>query len=382
VILTSNIRSFFRKLRKRRFIYEPLVEVRILKNSLLHNITEFKKYVPKWGIAPVLKANAYGHGLVEVAQILDGRPEVTFLVVDSYYEALVLRNERIRAPILVIGYTLSNNILRSKLADVSFTISSLSQLRELAESDVKQTLHIKIDTGMHRQGIALSDVNEAIGVLTHYPSVRVEGVCSHFSDADNNDESSTREQIEKWNECANMWRVRVPDTQMYHVSATAGFRFRDDVVANVGRLGIGLYGVGSYDGVTLQPALEIHTRVVSTRTISRGEHVGYQNTFTANEDMKVATIPVGYYEGVDRRLSNKGFVEIEGAMCPIVGLVSMNMTSVDVGGVQNVDEGTPVIVIGSDTEKENTISAMARMSNTIPYDILVHIPSSLRRTVI
>lgn len=374
------MRNLFRFLRDKRFAYEPLVEVRISKDALLYNLTVFASKVPQWGIAPVLKANAYGHGLVDVARVLEDKPEISFFVVDSYYEALVLRNEGLRTPILVIGYTLTNNILESTLVDVAFTVGSITQLRELVEKKVHQALHLKIDTGMHRQGIALSDVPIALDLVLKNRSMRIEGVCSHFADADGVDEMFTREQIRRWNEFTKSWRTRIPDTKYYHVSATSGMRFVKDISANVGRLGIGLYGITP--NATLKPALEMKTRITALRTVPKGETVGYNNTWLAKHDTLVATIPVGYYEGVDRRLSNKGFVQVKGAMCPIVGRVSMNMTTVDVTDVADVKEGSEVIVISTHSEDKNSVANIAQTCNTIPYDILVHIPSTLRRTII
>ncbi|MCR4275123.1 MAG: alanine racemase [Candidatus Campbellbacteria bacterium] len=374
------MRNLFRQLRKKRFAYEPLVEVRISKDALLYNLNVFASCAPQWGIAPVLKANAYGHGLVDVARILEDKPEISFFVVDSYYEALVLRNEGLRTPILVIGYTLTNNILESTLSDVAFTVGSITQLRELVEKKVRQALHLKIDTGMHRQGIALSDVPSALDLVLKNRSVRIEGVCSHFADADGEDDAFTREQIRQWNEFTKTWRTRIPDTKYYHISHTAGMRFVKEISANVGRLGIGLYGIAS--GTNLKPALEMKTRVTALRLVPKGETVGYNNTWTAKHDTLVATIPVGYYEGVDRRLSNKGFVQVKGSMCPIVGRVSMNMTTVDVTDVTDVQEGGEAIVMSIHPEDKNSIMNMAQTCNTIPYDILVHIPSTLRRVMI
>lgn len=374
------MRNLFRKIRRKRFPYEPLVEIRISKDALLHNLDVFASMATQWGIAPVLKANAYGHGLVEVARILDGRSEIPFFVVDSYYEALVLRNEGVRTPILVIGYTLTNNITESVLADVSFAVSSMTQLRELVERDVRQPLHVKVDTGMHRQGILLSEVSSALDLVIKNRNVRIEGVCSHLSDADGEDDTFTREQIRRWNEFVKTWRTRVPDTKYYHISATSGMRFIKEMSANVGRLGIGLYGIASTPGV--RGALEMHTRITAVRKIPKGETVGYNNTWTAKKESVIATIPVGYYEGVDRRLSNKGFVQVKGVICPIVGRVSMNMTTVDVTDVPEIKEGDGVVVISAESENKNSVVTMAQTCGTIPYDILVHIPPALRRTVI
>jgi len=387
------MRKLFRKIRQKRFNYKSLVEILIYKDNLLHNLNEFRKLNSAVDVAPVLKSNAYGHGLVEIAKILN-KENTPFLVVDSYYEAMILRNEGIKSKILIIGYSINENILNNKLKNTAFTIGSLEQLKNIsqnlktsafAKTSARQgtKFHIKIDTGMHRNGILSEEIKEAMEIIKSNKNIFVEGICSHFADADGNDSGYTIDQINKWNEIVENWKKNFSETIYYHISATAGSFFADSINANVMRLGIGLYGINvSFDEkLNLKPVLEMKSVISLIKEIKEGDKVGYNKTFTAEKDLKIATIPVGYYEGVDRRLSNNGFVKIDNNFCPIIGIVSMNITTIDVTNISNIKIGDEVEVISSKTEDKNSVNQIAQKCATIPYEILVHIPERLKRVV-
>lgn len=378
------MRALFRRWRRSRFSYEPLIEVRISKKRLLDNLKKVRGACGNVSVSPVLKSNAYGHGLSHVASILD-QEKCPFFIVDSYYEALVLRNEGISTPLLVIGYTRPELIARSRLANVSFTITSRTQWEELLCIGVSspRTIHVKIDTGMHRQGMTEKDASEVLECIGHEKNVILEGVCSHFADADGEDEQWTRKQIERWENCVREVRSRFPTVQHLHISATAGIHTLPRITCTTVRCGIGLFGVMSEGrSIQTQPVLELRSRITSLRRIGTGEAVGYNVTWKATRDTLLATIPVGYYEGLDRRLSNVGCVSVRGMMCPIVGRVSMNIASIDVTDVSGAREGDKVVVISNNAPDQHSIVSMARMCQTIPYEILVHIPSTLRRAVV
>lgn len=373
------LRSLFRAWRRYRFPYEPLIEVRVSRTAIERNLELFEQAVPHWQFAPVLKANAYGHGLIDVARIVENK-SVPFIVIDSYHEALMVRNEGIRTPLLVIGHTPTQTIVSSRLKNVSFAVAGVSQLRELASSEKVPTLHLKFDTGMHRQGIMLDEFDEAMDIVSQHPQLHVDGICSHLADADTPNSEHVRVQIRAWNKIVATWRERFPKTEYFHLSATAGVAYADSIDANVGRLGIGLYGIGDIvDG--LIPALSLTTRISFIRTVETGERVGYNGTWQATRATRVATIPAGYHEGIDRRLSNKGHMMVRGVACPIVGRVSMNMTTIDVSRVPDVKEGDEVEIISTDSSLPNSVEAIARTCGTIPYDILVHVNGGLKRVV-
>lgn len=377
------MRKLFRKIRQKRFNYKSLVDVLIYKDNLLQNLNEFKKLDSAIDVAPVLKSNAYGHGLIEIAKILD-KQSAPFLVVDSYYEAMILRNEGIKSKILIIGYSLDENILNNKLKDTAFTIGSLEQLKSISsELREKTKFHIKIDTGMHRNGLLLSEVEQAVKIIKENKNIFVEGICSHLADADGDDSVYTMDQIKKWNEIVENWKNNFSETIYYHISATAGSLFSGSINANIMRLGIGLYGinVSLNDKLNLKPVLEMKSVISSIKEIKKGYKVGYNTTFIAEKDMKIATVSVGYYEGVDRRLSNNGFLKIQNKFCPIIGIVSMNITIIDITNIEQAKVGDEVIVISPNLEDENSVTEVAQKCKTIPYEILVHIPERLKRVV-
>ncbi len=374
--------SWLRTVKKSLSPYSPSIEIFISKNSLIHNLCTYISSYPKISFAPVLKSNAYGHGLVPVARVLDGE-NVPFFVVDSLYEAMLLRGEDIKSKILIVGYASPENINSSSLSNVSFTITSIEQLKSLAETARSpKVVHLKIDTGMHRQGISENDINEAIKIIKGQTLLTLEGLCSHFADADGEKDTFTNKQLVKWEESVRCFKKEFEDIRFFHISATAGVRFAPEST-NVARLGLGLYGISSkHSGdLPLKPVLEMRSLITSVKTILPGEHVGYNCTYKTEKQTSVATIPAGYFEGIDRRLSDRGFVSLKGIMCPIIGRVSMNISSIDVSEVPDAKISDSVIIISRCRENKNSVESMAKLSETISHEILVHIAPHLRRTV-
>lgn len=372
----------FRKWKLRN--YTPLIKVLIYKDNLLHNLHAFQKAFPNIHIAPVLKSNAYGHGLTQIAEILNNE-NVPFLCVDSYYEALALRAKGIRTPILVIGYTPIENLKNKPPKNIAFSVISLEELKQVGKTiNSHRSFHLKFDTGMHRHGILPEELPEALKIIRQNKNIKVEGAFSHFADADTSNSELTKTQIESWNKIADTIQKELPEIKYLHLAATAGSAHTGEINANAIRLGLGLYGMDKIPNrnLNLKPILEMKTKISSIRRIAQGEQVGYSATFRAPRDMTIATIPAGYYEGIDRRLSNKGFVQVENTPCPIIGRVSMNISSIDVSSIPNREMGTPVTVISKNPENENSIQNMARLAETTPYIILVHLPAHLRRVVL
>jgi alanine racemase len=402
----ETLRKFFRKIAMPTVEYEPLIEARIFKDAILHNLNEFKKQYPNLQFAPVIKSNAYGHGLIEVARILEdeqntlsvpqmhsghlpqrGRREhvMPFFVVDSFYEALLLRRAGIKSKILMLGYNRIEQLVNPKLKNCAATIIDFSTLVEVTHKlNRPMVFHLKIDTGMHRQGLWGEEVNKAIVLIKSNSNFILEGLCSHLADADGENDVFTKKQIALWRQTAELFKKNFSSIKYFHLSATAGTYFSKNIQANVGRLGLGLYGinVSPFEKLNLKPALEMVSVISSIKTIHAGEKIGYNITWQANRETKVATVPVGYNEGVDRRLSNKGFYKVNGKLCPIIGRVSMNISSIDVTDAGDVKVGDEVVVFSKNCNDKNSIENVAKLCQTIPYEILVHIPEHLRRIII
>lgn len=380
-----NITRWWYRLKNKFVPHRPTVEVIISRSALLYNLHTFKQMYPNAQFAPVLKSNAYGHGLVEVARIVE-HERVPFLVVDSLYEARVLRSAGVRAKILVIGYTPNENILATADKKISFTLTSLVQIETLAAVCTRSRIvHVKVDTGMHRQGILPHEIPAAIAALKSNPRLYVEGVCSHLANAHDADESLVAAPMHEWLAARALFAAAFSSIVYFHLTNTAGTRHAAAAQCNVVRLGIGLHGYNTsrHTKINLRPSLRLETVVSGVKILPPGAHVGYNNAFTAARESKIATIPVGYFEGIDRRLSNKGVVRIKNTDCPIVGVISMNITSVDVTDVPGgVKLGDRVVVISDVPEHKNSEVNISRDIGEIPYVVLARIPEHLRRQVV
>ncbi|HYF05043.1 MAG TPA: alanine racemase [Patescibacteria group bacterium] len=376
--------SKIRKVQQALSPYKPLVWVEVSKSAIIHNYKVFKNLAEPAGLAPVIKSNAYGHGLTNIAALLE--PELpSFFAIDSLREALLLRGAGIKTKVLVMGFVNIENINNYKLKDVSIAITGLDQLREIA-SLLKhtQTFQIKLDTGLHRQGLLRNELPTAFKIIDMNPKIQIEGAFSHLADADSEDSVHAKKQIEEWNSGLAELEAHFGKLTYTHLAATAGSHY-SGINANTLRLGIGLYGIDDpAEGSTLglKPALELKTFITSLRDLQPGEFVGYNITFKAERLTKVATLPLGYNEGVDRRASNNGFVKIRDYLCPIIGRVSMNMISVDVTDVPEVAIEEIATVISGKSKDPNSVVNTASLLGTIQREVLVRIPAHLRRTMV
>lgn len=374
-------------LSRRRHAYEPLIKIELSRARLLHNLNEYRNIAPDGQVAPVLKSNAYGHGLKETATILKKEKGIPFFVVDSYFEAVALKSYGIKNDILIIGYTRSLTILNSNLRNAIFCISSLNSLKEISRAENPISIHLKFDTGMRRQGLMKEDLIQASEIILNNNMLRIEGICTHFSDSDNLDTSFTESQINVWNNLVTKSKELFPGIKYFHASATDGHRHLVDIKSNVSRLGIGLYGLSQQVGdfsPNVKPVLKMSTIIVDIKKVRNGETIGYANTFKANRDMTIAIVPAGYFEGIDRRLSNKGSLILsEGKRrASIVGRVSMNITTVDVSDIKEVHIGSPITLVSNETKDPNSILNIAKTAETISYEIACHIPSHLKRVIV
>jgi len=375
--------TYLRQFRKSLSGYRPLIEVLVHRDRLLHNLRVFQRKYPGQQIAPVLKSNAYGHGLVPVAQILDREP-IAFLVVDSIFEADTLVKEGVESEILVIGYTRPGEINRNRYKNIAFTITNFDQLKDISKNLSKsQLFHLKIDTGMHRQGILPAEFEAAISIIQNNPKIILEGLCSHFSSADSPDKKYCEYQIKNWRDAVAKFKLNFPKLKYFHLAATGG-SFYNPGDTNVIRLGMGLYGYDPSPNrrLELQPALELRTIITGIKRVEKNACIGYGLTFRAKKRMKIATVPAGYFEGVDRRLSNCGSYKIGDRFCPIIGRVSMNISVIDVSKIPGAKVGDRVTLISPENGDINCAKELAKLCDTIPYEILVHIPQHLRRTII
>ncbi len=374
--------ELLRRYRKQFASHQPLIEVLIYKQNLLHNLKQYQKSYPEQQFAPVLKANAYGHGLEPVAEILKAEL-LPFVCVDSHFELRRVGKLAPKLSVLVIGFTRLESILKSHSEKFSFTIISLDQLVELSKKlSQPRKFHLKLDTGMHRQGLLPSEFQQADKLIRSNPHLILEGLCSHLADPDNEAESA--KQIKVWNSAVAYFKQAFPQIKFFHLSATGGLKYSKQIDANLVRLGIGFYGIDNYQQVALnlKPALEMWTMISGIKTLSSGEKIGYGLTYTTTHPTQIATVPVGYFEGVDRRLSNQSGFVIRDTFCPIVGRISMDIITVDVSANKNIAFGDRVQVLSANFHARNSLSAWAEICQTIPYELLVKLPAHLSRIIV
>lgn len=361
-----------------------ITTVQISSKALRHNLHEFKKFTNQ--ISPVVKTNAYGHGIGEIVSILNSE-EVPFYTVDSFEEAMVVRSHTSSTPILTIGYVPCYQRMACQDKNIYYTIVNEEMLEEwLLEISLPTIVHLKIDTGMFRQGIELKRLVPVLEHIRNSRNLILDGVCTHFADADASDTSYTDWQIKTWNNCVNMCKGYFPKLRYIHISNTAGHAHLKKAISNLSRLGIGLYGLtgnGNIDSlISLQPVLSIVSCVTGVKNVPHGSRIGYNGTYVSTSSLRIATIPIGYGFGLDRRLSNRGFVLVESCVAPIVGRVCMNIAMIDITGIPNVKHGAQVTVISAVESDKNSVVSIARICETIPHEIVTGISQSLTRVVV
>lgn len=377
------ILSSIREWQNRYTAHTSLITVEVSRSALLQNLSSIKSSAPRLQLAPALKSNAYGHGLVLVARLLEKEKSVEFFCIDSYFEATLLRHAGIRIPLLIMGYTSTATIQKNRLKHISFVVGSLDECRKLAQRRVRASIHLKFDTGMHRQGIMLEDRHHVIELLKESPQLHVDGVMSHFADAENQNSELTLHQIRVWNGIVTFFQESALTIRYYHIANSAGFGSASEILGNIGRPGLALYGINPGNlNISLVPALRMRSQVASIRTVPKGESVGYNAMFVAERVSRIAVVPAGYFEGIDRRLSNQGVFLVCGNKAPIAGRVSMNMSSCDVSDIPTVTAGSEVLLISHRSEDKNSIMNIALTCQTIPYEIAVHIPAHLYRVLV
>ncbi len=362
--------------------YRNLNTLHVFKDALKHNLHLYQRLCPEQTVCPVLKSNAYGHGLTLVAKVLD-QEEAPFFIVDSLYEAYELKKAQIKTPILIIGASHPDNLRGRKLP---FHFAAFNEENAELFAKMRVSVHIKVDTGFNRMGFSLQQLKNNLPTFKKW-GLKVEGIYTHFADADN--PSSNRkddEQVQIFNEAVELVRSAGFTPKWIHAANSAGALKAQESPLNLTRLGFALYGISPLEDndpfakklETLEPALELESTLVSIREIEKGEEVGYNCTFTAPRAMKVGVVPVGYYEALPRSLSNKGFMEVNGEMCPIIGRVCMNMTIIDLTGVE-ASLYDPVIVYSRDPDKKNSVKNLAKLADVSPYEMLVRISASVAR---
>lgn len=341
----------------------------------------------------IVKANAYGHGLILVARVLEQK--VDWFGVTSLEEGLHLRKQGIKLPILVLGYIPLSYLEQAIKEDLSFAVynrSVIKKAEQIAKNWSKKVkIHLKIETGLNRQGIRVNEVLSFVGLVKKCPSVLLEGVYTHFANIEDTlDPSFAMEQLRSFRQVTKMVESAKMKIPFKHTACSAAIILFPQTHFDMVRLGISLYGLwpskevkmAAKENLNLEPVLAWKTKVIQLKQIKKGESVGYGRTWWASRVTKIAVLPVGYFDGYDRKLSNSGRVLVGGKFAPVVGRVCMNMIMVDITKIPNVSLEDEVVLLGRQGKNEITTEELAEKVGTINYEFVSRINLTLPRILI
>jgi alanine racemase len=362
--------------------------IEISKSAILHNLAQYQRLVGKEVVVmPIIKSNAYGHGMVPVAKLLS--PKVKWLGVVSLGEALELRKNKIKNRIFVLSYAQSRYLSEGIKQEIDLPVYDLAYAKIISKTTQqlkkKARIHIKIDTGASRVGVLAKEALLFIKKVKSLPNLEIVGLYSHFAASEEN-QIYTKFQLANFNKVlAELEKARI-NIPYRHFACSAAALVEPKAHFNLIRLGLGLYGLWpsplakriaqrQYPWLNLKPALAWKTKISQVKEIPAGTKVGYGCTYTAKRKIKIAVLPVGYWEGYDRHLSNKGEVLIKNKKCPVVGRICMNLTMVDISKVRGVKAGDEVVLLG----KGITAEDLAEKIVTINYEVVTRINPILER---
>jgi len=358
-------------------------------SNLDHNITELKKLLnPHTDFMAVVKADAYGHGAKEVAlQAIESG--AACLGVAATEEGAELRDAGITCPIIVLGgieICEVKSVVQYDLAQCVFSIDVLNCLNQEAIKMGKcMNIHLKLDTGMRRIGIASIDVLETfVTEVKQKSNIRLEGIFTHFATADEADKTFMYEQLNRFIEMLNIIYKHNLKPKWIHAANSAAILDCSDTHFNLVRAGISMYGYYPSASVNktkaaLLPVMQWETKVLCIKDINEGDSISYGRTFYAPNPMKIATLPIGYADGYKRTLSNKSHVLIAGKEAPVVGRICMDQMMVDITHIPKVKPGDTVTLLGLQQNTSIDADYLATLSDTISYEILTSISSRVRR---
>jgi alanine racemase len=368
-----------------------LTWIEISKSALIHNLQTFRKQVgPNVVLAPAVKANAYGHGLVECGTIM-AEHGADYLCVNALYEAEALRKAGIKIPILLIGHTPLSGleaIPRLNLETIVYNPETIEILGRLGQP---MGIHLKIETGNHRQGIRPEDLPTFVEIVKRFPNLTVKGMSTHFANLEDRlNQQYARHQLKEFKKAIDILASLGIKPQYRHCSATAGIIALPEAHFNFVRLGIGAYGLWPSPKtqlaaerlglkMELKPVLTWKTIVAQVKPVKKGDFVGYGCSHEMKQDGKIAVLPIGYYDGFVRALGNKGVVLIRGQRAPVIGRICMNMLMVDVSGIPDVKLEDEAVLIGKQGGQEVSAEAMAELSGTINYEVTTRIGERIPR---
>lgn len=370
--------------------------IEIDRDALVSNTTAFKALLsPDCALMVVVKANAYGHGLETAAPVIAARAD--WLGVNSLEEALSLEKLALGKPILILGYTpleQLSTVVKHGFRQVVFRRDAVRELSRAAQENRRAArVHVKVETGTHRLGVPRFDLGMFLQDVRHAPGLDVEGVYTHYANIEDTlDPSFALLQLGKFREALELMRRAGLRPRIVHSAASSGVILYEETHFSMVRVGIGAYGIWPSretriaarergQEMTLKPVLTWKTRIVQVKNVPSGEYVGYGLTYQASRTIRLAVLPVGYYDGYDRKLSNSGRALVRGRSVPVVGRVAMNMMMLDVTEV-GAEEGDEVVLLGRQGGAQVSAEEVAEKTGTIPYETLSRLHPSIPRVLV
>lgn len=355
------------------------VEADIDLDAIRTNIETMRAFLPKEKkVLAVIKANAYGHGAVEVADALEDLTD--YYGVACVDEAIELRHAGVKKPLLILGMTdesLFDVVVRYDITQTIFSVSQAQALSKAAEAaGTSARVHIKIDTGMNRIGFACE--RESVPDITaiyHMPNLEVEGIFTHYYKADERDKSTANRQLAAYTDMLKWLEEAGITFSIRHISNSAGIMEMPNDTYDMVRSGIATYGLYpseemNKEACILYPAMTLKSRIVYVKTVKEGETIGYGGTYTVTKDKRIATVGVGYADGYPRALSNQGRMLVHGQYAPIVGRVCMDQTMIDVSHIPEVQIGDEVVLVGRQGNQCLSVEELAGMSARFNYEFV------------
>lgn len=376
-------------------VFRTWIEVN--KKALEHNFYTFLGLIPaQTRLMAVIKSNAYGHGLTLIAKELASYKlrspkDKLWFGVDSIIEALRLRREDVKNPILVLGFTLAGKIGEAAQKNITLSISNFAALEELAKTQNRPQFHLKIDTGMHRQGFLPSQVPELTGQIKRY-KLNPRGIYTHFASAkDAAYPTYTLEQLAQFKEVLKKFKKAGYKNLTKHAAASGGTLLFPRAHFDMVRIGMGLYGYWPSiesqifrreSQIKLRPILTWKTLVAEIKKIPKDSYVSYDLTEKVSRDTVIAVLPIGYWHGYDRGLSGIGKVLIKGRRAKVLGRVTMDMIIVDVTEIRGLKVGDEAVLVGKQGRRFIWADELALKIGTSPYEFLTRLNPLIYRTYV
>lgn len=334
----------------------------------------------------VVKSNAYGHELFGFAQELS-ELGIDWLGVDSITEAIALRKQGIKKPILVLGYTLPSNFILAYNHGIVLTLSSFESLKILSRLKHNIVIHLKIDSGMHRQGFFVSNLPKVLHLIKASPYIKLKGAYTHFAAAKRPDTThATKKQIRIFKDALAIIKSYGFNV-IAHSSATAGILNYPEAHLDMVRVGIGLYGLwpsletkqAFKKKINLKPVLTWKTIISEIKTVEKGEKIGYDYTEELKKTKNLAILPIGYWHGCWRAWSSQACVLVKGLKCKVIGRVAMDMVAIDVTNVSGVKVEDEVVLIGSQGKETITADELANLASTTNYEVVTRLNPLIKK---